>query len=110
MRSKAAGLALKVLEDNFPKQSGKMRDFYGWSDDGDAEHDLLKSVRALLYALKGGALSEDDSLINAKMKQLGGDACLPHYHEAIQELRHDLFFLHLSITDMKLWNIESAFF
>ena len=70
------------------------------------EHDLLKSVRALIFALKGGALSKDDSLINAKMKQLGGDACLPHYHAAIQELREDLIFLHLSITDMKMWNLK----
>ena len=44
-RSKAAGFALKVLEDNFPKQAmGKMRDFYGWAKSGDAEHDLLKSI------------------------------------------------------------------
>lgn len=44
-RSKAAGLALKVLEDNLPKQAmGKMRDFYGWAKCGDSEHDLLKSI------------------------------------------------------------------
>ena len=44
-RSKAAGFALKVLEDNFPKQAmGKMRDFYGWAKCGDSEHDLLKSI------------------------------------------------------------------
>ena len=70
------------------------------------EHDLNKSVRALLFALKGGALSKDDSLINAKMKLMGGDACLPPYHTAIQELRRDLILLHSSITTMKLWNIE----
>ena len=43
-RNKAAGFALKVLEDNFPKQTGKMRDFYGWAKDGNSEHDLLKSI------------------------------------------------------------------
>ena len=46
-RSKAAGLALKVLEDNFPKQTGKMRDFYGWATDGNSEHDLLKTIVGL---------------------------------------------------------------
>ena len=45
--NKFIGMAMKTLEDNFPKQAkglSKLTDFYGWSSNKDQEYDLLKNI------------------------------------------------------------------